>query len=207
MARIGYIRISTSEQNTDRQETALADCSPVFIDRCSGKDTSRPELDKMLTYIRTGDTVVIESFSRLARSTRELLRLVDFIHQKGAELVSLKENVDTSTPQGQFMLSVFGAMAELERNQMLQRQAEGIAEAKKKDAESRARGEKPAHYPGRKRLQIDPEEFAYQYERWKDGKQTAVKTMQKLGLRPGTFYRRVMEYEEERGIRGKEGKP
>lgn len=194
--KVGYIRVSTDEQNTARQETALAECEKLFIDHCSGKNTARPELEKMLSFVRAGDTVIVESFSRLARSTPDLLRLVDFLRKKDVEIVSLKESFDTSTPAGKLMLTVFAALSEFERAQMLERQREGIREAQKADAERIAKGLKPKKYPGRKRLEIDPDAFELQYTKWKAGKQTGAQTMRKLHLTPSTFYRRVREYEE-----------
>ena len=199
MARIGYVRISTAEQHAARQESALADCSPVFRDVCSGKKKQRPELEKMLAYVRQGDTVVIESFSRLARSTRDLLKIVDFLQKKGVEIVSLKENFDTTTPAGRLMLTMFAALAEFEREQMLERQREGIQAAKAADAALIAAGKPPASYRGRAPVTVDPVAFRREYKAWKSGKQTAVETMQKLHLRRGTFYNRVKEYEEQKG--------
>lgn len=199
MAKIGYIRISTAEQNTARQEASLADCSPIFRDVCSGRNAQRPELQKMLTYVRQGDTVIVESFSRLARSTTDLLEIVDFLQKKGVEIVSLKEQLDTSTPQGRLMLTMFGALAEFEREQLLQRQREGIQAAKLSDAERIANGLPPVKYRGRVRIRIDQANFLQEYQRWKAGEQTAVVTMKKLNLKPGTFYRRVREYEAKKG--------
>lgn len=197
--KIGYIRISTAAQNTARQETALADCDRLFIDRCSGKNANRPELEKMLAYIRAGDTLIVESFSRLARSLPDLLQIVEFIQAKGALLVSLKENIDTGTPQGKLMLHLFGALAEFEREQTLQRQAEGIAIAKAEDAARIAAGLPPVKYPGGARIQVDQKEFEREYKAWKAGKQTAVAAMKKLNLKPNTFYRRVADYEARKG--------
>ena len=196
MARIGYVRISTAEQNSARQETALADCSPVFRDVCSGKNTQRPELEKMLAYVRQGDTVVIESFSRLARSTTDLLQIVDFLKKKGVEIISLKENFDTSTPAGRLMLTMFAALAEFERETILERQREGIQAAKAADAALIAAGEPPSHYRGRAPVTVDPAAFRREYKAWKAGKQTTAETMRKLKLKPNTFYRRVKEYEK-----------
>lgn len=102
----------------------------VFIDRISGKNTDRPELKEMMGFVRSGDTVIVESISRFARNTKDLLELVEQLTAKGVEFVSKKEAIDTTTPTGKFMLTVFGAVAELEREYTLQRQAEGIAIAK-----------------------------------------------------------------------------
>ena len=132
--KIGYIRVSTQEQNTGRQEVLMEQLGvdQVFIDRMSGKNTQRPELRVMLDFVRRGDTVIVESISRFARNTRDLLELVEQLTAKGVEFVSQKEAIDTSTPTGKFMLTIFGAVAELEREYILQRQREGIAIAKSK---------------------------------------------------------------------------
>ena len=130
--KIGYIRVSTQEQNTIRQEVLMESLGvdEIYIDRMSGKDTNRPELQKMMNYVRHGDTVIVESISRFARNTRDLLELVERLAEKGVEFISKKEAIDTTTPTGKFMLTVFGAVAELEREYILQRQREGITIAK-----------------------------------------------------------------------------
>lgn len=131
--KVGYIRVSTEEQNTIRQEILMQDLGVerVYIDKASGKSrTGRPQLEAMMDFVREGDVVIVESISRFARSTRDLLTLVEQLTEKGVGFVSQKESIDTNTPQGKFMLTVFGAMAELEREQTLQRQREGIAAAK-----------------------------------------------------------------------------
>lgn len=123
--QVGYIRISTVGQNTARQEVLMRELGveKVFIDRMSGKNTDRPELKAMMSFVRFGDTVVVESISRFARNTRDLLELVEQLTTKGVEFVSKKEAIDTTTPTGKFMLTIFGAVAELEREYILQRQA------------------------------------------------------------------------------------
>ena len=130
--KIGYIRVSTEEQNTARQEVLLRELGvdEVFIDKASGKNADRPELTRMMEYVRRGDTVIVESISRFARNTRDLLDLVERLTEKQVEFVSRKEAIDTTTPTGKFMLTVFAAVAELEREYILQRQREGIAIAK-----------------------------------------------------------------------------
>lgn len=131
--KIGYIRVSTQEQNTLRQEVLMEQLGveEVYIDRISGKTADRPELKNLLEYVRRGDVVIVESISRFARNTRDLLDLVEKLTSKGVEFVSQKEAIDTTTPTGKFMLTVFGAVAELEREYILQRQREGIAIAKR----------------------------------------------------------------------------
>ena len=133
MANIAYVRVSTVDQNEERQIEALEkrDIDRWFIEKVSAKDMNRPKLQEMLEYIRSGDTVYIHDFSRLARSTKDLLEIVEFLHSKDVGLVSNKENIDTTTPQGKLMLTMIGAIAEFERENLLERQREGIAIAKK----------------------------------------------------------------------------
>ena len=129
---IGYVRVSTEEQNPARQQALLRELGvdEIFFDKASGKNTDRPELKRMLDYVRKGDTVIVESISRFARNTRDLLELIEQLTAKEVEFVSKKEAIDTTTPTGKFMLTVFAAVAELEREYILQRQREGIAIAK-----------------------------------------------------------------------------
>jgi Site-specific recombinases, DNA invertase Pin homologs len=178
--KIGYIRISTTDQNTIRQEVLMQelDVDEVFIDRLSGKNTQRPELLRMLEYVRQGDTVVVESISRIARNTRDLLDLVEQLSRKGVEFVSQKESIDTTTPTGKFMLTVFGAVAELEREYILQRQREGIDIAKK---QSKYTGRKPIQHP----------DFHHVVSKWKREEITAVQAMKQLKMSKSTFYRKL----------------
>lgn len=188
MAIIGYVRVSTQEQNEDRQLTIMEQykADKIFTEKISGKNTDRPQLKKMLEYIREGDTLVIESYSRLARSTKDLINLVQQLKDKGVNLISSKENIDTNTPQGRLMFTIFAGLAEFERECTLQRQAEGIAEAKKKGV-----------YKGRKKIEVDADTFKCVYDDWKQGNITARAAMQKLELSANTFYRRVKEFEKE----------
>ena len=144
--KIGYVRASTTDQNTARQEVLMESLgvNQIYIDRMSGKSTDRPELKRMMTFVREGDTVIVESISRFARNTRDLLDLVERLTSKGVEFVSKKEAIDTTTPSGKFMLTIFGAVAELEREYILQRQREGIAIARERGI---YKGRKPIDRP------------------------------------------------------------
>ena len=185
MAKIGYARVSTIEQNEARQVNALKsqNVDRTYIDKLSGKNTNRPQLRAMMDYVREGDTVIITEFSRLARSTSDMLRIVERLNEKGVQLVSLKEQMDTSTPQGKFMLTVFSALSELERETILQRQQEGIAIAK-------AEGK----YKGRQPLPFDEDAFKRECRKWIEGEQTAVVTMKKLDMKPNRFYSYANKY-------------
>lgn len=136
--KVLYARVSTVEQNTDRQTVNCDDCK-VFIDKMSGKSMERPQLQAMLDYIREGDEVIVHSMDRLARNVKDLLTLVDQIKSKGASLHFEKEHLDffpdkDATPMQKLMMTMIGAIAEFERNLILERQREGIAIAKEKGA-------------------------------------------------------------------------
>ena len=152
----------------------------VFIDRQSGKDTSRPELKKMMDFVREGDVVIVESISRFARNTKDLLELVEQLTAKKVEFISKKEALDTSTPSGRFVLTIFGAVAQLEREYLLQRQKDGIAIAKQ-----------AGKYKGRKPLER-PELDAV-VSLWQKGEITAVEAMRRLKISKTTFYRIIRE--------------
>ena len=183
MSKVGYIRVSAIDQNTERQEVALKELNvnKIFTEKLSGKNTNRPELHKMLDYVREGDTLYIESISRLARSTKDLLSLVQVLQEKGVDLVSLKENIDTTTPQGRFILTIFGALSELERENILQRQREGIEIAKQN-----------GKVLGRPIIE-SPKDWDKIITLWKRGEITAVESMKRLNLTKATFYRRVKQ--------------
>jgi len=195
MAKIFYARVSTKEQNEGRQITAAKEqgADKIFLDKLSGANTNRPQLHAMLDYIREGDTVIVESYSRLSRDIQDLLKLIDKITAKGADFVSLKENIDTSTPAGHFMLTVFAGLAQFEREQLKQRQKEGIENRKAEDAARKAQGLEPLYYKGRQAIGIDTDQFKAEVKKWRAGEQTAVETMRRLNLKANTFYRRVKE--------------
>lgn len=184
--KIAYIRVSSKDQNTGRQLEAMKahNIERTFEEKVSGKDTNRPELNAMLDYVREGDTIYIESFSRLARNTLDLLTIINKITEKKAGLVSLKESIDTTTAAGRLQLGVFAAIYQFERECSKERQREGIDLAL---AEGRAYGRPQEYY-------ID-DKFIAAYRQWKSGDITAVKAMELSGLKKVTFYKRVKEYE------------
>lgn len=141
-----YIRVSTEEQNYESQMEAMKDLefAKVFTEKRSAKDTNRPELQNMLDYVREGDTVYIKDFSRLARSTKDLLNIIDILENKKVKLISIKEKLDTSTPAGKLMVTMLGAIYEFERANLLERQKDGIAVAKK---EGKYKGRKKINKP------------------------------------------------------------
>lgn len=187
--KIGYVRISTTEQKTARQDELMKQLGveKVYTDKMSGKDAERPELQKMINYVREGDTVTVESISRFARNTKDLLELTAALESKGVQFVSQKENIDTTSSTGKFMLTVFGAIAELERAYILERQAEGIAIAK---AEGRM--------TGRPRKTVD--NFDNLYTDVREGRLSATKAAKQLNISRSTWYRRARDFEDENRI-------
>ena len=189
--KVGYVRVSTVDQNTGRQEVLMKELGvdKIYVDKQSGKNKERPQLQEMLNFVREGDTLVVESISRLARNVKDLLEIVDQLKQKGVVFISKKETIDTSTPAGEFMLTVFGALAQLERSYILERQAEGIALAK-------AQGK----YNGRPRIDVDESRFIEYYKDYQAGYLTGKGICKKLGISLSTFHRRVKDYEEKYGV-------
>ena len=186
MAKYMYIRVSSIDQNEDRQIIAAnemkvtQDC--IFIDKQSGKNTKRPELQRLLSVVEKGDSITVEAISRFARNTRDLLSLIDILNEKGVEFISLKENIDTTTPTGKFMLTILGAVAELEREYILQRQAEGIAAAKMRGVKF-----------GRERKDL-PDNFGELVKKW-ERKTLGLPDLLKIcGISQRTFYRRLKEH-------------
>ena len=195
MANIAYIRVSTKEQNTGRQHEDFTAkgivLNKVFEEKLSGKNTDRPQLQAMLAYLREGDTLYVESFSRFARSARDFLNIVNTLNEKGVSFVSLKENIDTTTPNGKFMLTVFAGLYELERDNILERQREGIDLALK---EGRPYGRPSATVS---------DTFSEHYQQWKNGDLKAVDFMKRENIPKSTFYKLVKRYENENNIIGK----
>ena len=187
MARIAYIRVSTEDQNTARQKEAFKDLKidKYYEEKVSGKNIKdRPELQKMMEYVRDGDTVIVESISRFGRSLKDLLNLIEQLNEKGVQFKSLKEgDIDTTTPTGKLVFSIFSSLAEFERETIKQRQAEGIAIAKTN-----------GKYKGRKVIQIDNTEFINLYNRWQDKEITKEYMRKRLKVSLATLNRRIAEY-------------
>lgn len=133
----GYARVSTQHQELNRQIDLLEqqNCNEILTEKMTGTKASRPQLDRLKDKLRPGDTVVVESFSRLGRSTKDLIELVNYFEEHDVKLVSLKENFDTTTPQGRLMMTVFQAFSQFERDLIVERTKEGLKSA-------RARGRK-----------------------------------------------------------------
>ncbi len=184
MANIAYVRVSTVEQNEQRQLDGLQkyNIEKWFTEKVSAKDTNRPQLNAMLEYAREGDTIYIHDFSRLARSTTDLLKIVELLQTKGICLVSNKENIDTSTPTGKLMLTMIGAINEFERTNLLERQREGIAIAK-------AQGK----FKGRKEISVP--NFEQHYNRYKQREVSKAQLAKELDVSRPTLDRLIKEME------------
>lgn len=185
---LAYIRVSTAEQNEARQLEAMKRYSidKFFTEKVSAKDTNRPKLQELLEFVREGDTIHIHDFSRLARSTKDLLDIVETLNSKGVHLISNKENIDTSTPTGKLMLTMIGAIAEFERQNLLDRQREGIAIAKREGKYKKC---------GTKRKTVD--NFAEAYARYKSRQITKSALAKELNISRPTLDKLIKEYEKE----------
>ena len=189
MANISYVRVSTFEQSEERQIKAINERVKIdkwFIEKVSAKDTNRRQLKAMLEYAREGDTIYILDFSRLARSTKDLLELIEMLEKKKIKLISLKENLDTGTATGKLMLTMISAINQFERENLLERQREGIAIAKAK-----------GKYKGRKKIEY-PNNWEEIYEKYKYREMTGTQAMELLGLKRNTFYSLKKEYENKK---------
>lgn len=182
--KIAYVRVSTIEQNEARQIEALEkyNIEKWFTEKVSAKDTNRPKLKEMLDFAREGDTIYIHDFSRLARSTKDLLEIVETLKAKGINLVSNKENIDTSTPTGKLMLTMIAAINEFERANLLERQREGIAIAKRNGM-----------YKGRKPKSIP--DFDKYYKSYMMREINKVEFAMQIGVSRVTLDKLIKEYE------------
>jgi len=179
--RVGYVRVSTVDQNEARQLEAFKDLNlyKIFVEKISTRESNRPMLRQMMEYVRTGDTVYVKDFSRLARSTKDLLDITEELSRKGVKIISLKENLDTETPTGRLMLTLIGAIYEFERENILERQREGIAIAKSQ-----------GKFKGRKEIER-PDQWSEIYGLYKNRAITGTDAMNRLGLKRNTFYKFV----------------
>ena len=199
MANIAYVRVSTRDQNEARQIEALKEyeIDKWFKEKVSGKNTvSRNQYLEMMDWVREGDTVYVTDFSRLARSTQDLLKTIDSFKTKKVNLKSLKEDLDTSTATGKLMVTVMAAINEFERENLLERQAEGIALAKQRGA-----------YKGRKRIEV--KDFGKYYEEYMQRKVSKSALARQLGIsRPnvGQIDRRLFAGLIDDDMEGKHGK-
>lgn len=175
--RIGYIRVSSFDQNPERQLEQV-EVSKVFTDKASGKDTERPALEELLSFVREGDTVVVHSMDRLARNLDDLRRLVQQLTKRGVRIEFVKECLTFTgedSPMANLLLSVMGAFAEFERALIRERQREGIALAKQRGA-----------YRGRKKA-LSSEQMAELRQRASTGEQKA-KLAREFGISRETLY-------------------
>ena len=178
-----YVRVSTVEQNPERQKVALAayGIDEWYEDKLSGKDTNRDDLERLRGDIREGDTIYVHDFSRLARSLKDLIDLVNEFQNKGASLYFHTEHIDTKTDEGQLMLGVVGSVYDFERKIIRRRQLEGIALAKEKGV-----------YAGRKRKKV--KDFKRWYDMYMNREITLVQMAKMLNVSRSTAYRLIDEY-------------
>lgn len=183
MSKVAYVRVSTAEQNEARQREALAvrGIDKWFIEKASGKNTDRAEFQKMLDWVREGDTIYIHDLSRIARSTKDLLDLLDVLREKGVALVSGKESIDTSTATGKLLVTMVAAINEFERANLLERQREGIAIAKRE-----------GKYKGRKAVTVP--DLPRHYERWQRREVSKAALARELGISRPTLDRLFSDY-------------
>ena len=174
----GYARVSTRQQDLSRQLDLLEryECHKIYTEKISGIRTNRPELNKLKKRVKENDKIIIESFSRLGRSTKDLIDLVYFFERKGVKVISIKENFDTQTPQGTLMMTVFQAFSQFERDISVERTKEGLDSA-------RARG----NIGGRPR--IDPKLIQYALNLYQKEGRTVVDICAQTGIKRSTFYR------------------
>ena len=180
-SKIGYCRVSTTEQNMTAQMELLhkAGCQEIFKEKLSGSNVHRPELRKLLDYIRKGDTVTVTKLDRLARSTKDLLGIAEEIKKKGADFEVLNINLDTKSPTGQLMLTLLAAIAEFEKGIMLERQREGIDIAKE-----------DGKYKGRKPIE---ETKLQQVQKLVEGGISVSKAVSEVGIGRRTYYKAIEE--------------
>lgn len=176
--RMAYCRCSSVEQNESRQLEALKSYNiyKTYVEKASGKDRERPMLKQLLDFLREGDTLYIKDFSRLARSVKDLLSIIEELDTRGIKLISLSESLDTGTSTGRLLVTMIAAINAFERENLLERQREGILLAKQ-----------AKKYTGRKRIE-KPDNWADVFAQYKTRQITGVEAMRQLGLRRNVFY-------------------
>ncbi|MFJ7738872.1 recombinase family protein [Lysinibacillus sp. NPDC097287] len=185
----GYMRVSTVEQNLDRQKEALleAGCEKIFEEKVTGTKRERPELNKMLEQLREGDTVIIKDLTRLSRSTKDLIELVALFEEKGVNLISLNESwLDTTTPQGKLLFTIFSGLSQFERDLISERTKEGVKAAKAKGKQI-----------GRKAT--DKDDIDYALHLIDTGKMNIKEASEKIGVSRMTLHRYIKKREEAKG--------
>lgn len=179
---IGYARVSTTEQNLERQLKSLKDygCKTIYRDKISGKSLKRPELEEMLLECKKGDTIVVSSLSRLGRSTKDLIDLSILFRERSIELVSLKESIDTNSPSGRMLFGMLAVLYEFERDMITLRVREGLEVAK-------AKGVKLGR-PKKKELGVKKALKLYN-----EGVLTTKEIIEQTGISKSMFFRRLKE--------------
>lgn len=187
--RVGYIRVSTVHQHTERQEDSLEQMNveKLFIEKASGKDRNRPQLKALMEFVQPGDTVVVHELSRMARSVIDLYDIAKELNEKGVNLESLKEDIDLTSATGKLTFGIMAVMAQFERDLLLERQKEGIAAAK-------ARGKKW----GRENVYGTDERLVHEvFSKYHAKKMTYAEATEKLGMKKSTFYYRYNKWMDE----------
>lgn len=193
--RVGYIRVSTTHQNTDRQEDSLEQMNveKLFIEKASGKDRRRPQLKALMDFVQAGDVVVVHELSRMARSVVDLYDIAKELNDKGVSLESLKEDIDLTSATGKLTFGIMAVMAQFERDLLLERQKEGIAAAK-------ARGKRW----GRENIYGTDERQVHDvFTRYHAKKMSFDEASKALGMKKSTFYYRYnkwMDQQRENGL-------
>lgn len=190
MSNLAYVRVSTIEQNPTRQKRIIKETAVIdkwFIEKISGGSRDRPELIRLLDYVRKDDTIYVESLDRFARNTKDLLDMAEYLIEKNVNLYFIKDNLKLdNSPNGKLMITILSAIAEFDRNISKRRQAEGIAIAKEKGL-----------YKGRKPIPINKKQFEELYDDWKNEYITQKQFYKRLNISRTTLYRRIKKYENE----------